>query len=402
MLTDARLRSLLPSQDGKPRRKWDRDGLYIEVRPSGAKVWRYKFRIGGKEGVEALGAYPEVTLAAARAHLLESRRLVAAGISPLAHRRAERLAGVTFKAVAEEWIAEHGAGWAANTRALTEARLATYAYPVIGAMPIRDVRRPDVLRVIAPLTKARKLTTAHRVVGRIRAVVRYAMQTERADADPTDGLKGAVPVGKTTHRAAILDPVEVGALLRAIDAYQGGPQVRTALRLLPLVFTRPGELCGAEWAEIDVARAEWTLPARKMKMRRDHIVPLAPAALALLDEIRPITGTGRFVFPNARDATRPMSENALIVAMKAIGYGGARATPHGFRSTARSLIHERLKVGGPIIEKQLAHRAAGALGAAYDRAEYLADRHKMMARWADYLDNLKATNVVQFMSPRRG
>lgn len=395
-LTDAQIRKAKPRP--KPYRLFDGGGLYLEVAPSGGKLWRLKYRYAGKEKRLALGAYPEVGLREARNARDDARKLLAGGTDPGAVRKIEKAArrdaaDNTLEALAREWLAAKSAGWAASHTGKILRRLEMYAFPVLGNRPVREVTAPEILAQLQKVAE-QSPETARRLAQALGRVFRFAIRTHRANADPTAGLTEALPpvrsAGEVSHFAAIVEPQAVGALLRAIWGYQGTAAVGHALRLAPLVFVRPGELRGAEWAEIDLDVAEpvWRIPAAKMKARREHLVPLAVQAVAILREVRLLTGRGRYVFPSVRSPDRAMSENTVLAALRRLGYSGAEMTGHGFRSVASTLLHER---GYPshVIEAQLAHVERNAVKAAYNRAAYLPERRKLMQEWADYLDGLR-------------
>jgi len=272
-------------------------------------------------------------------------------------------------------------------------------FPYIGSRPVSALTPPELLEVFRRLERRGKHETAHRAKQRVGQVLRYAIATGRAEGDPTADLRGALAPIKVTNRAAVTDPREVAQLLRALHGYQGHFIVEAALKFAPLVFVRPGELRGAEWAEIDLDAGEWRIAAHRMKMRRPHLVPLAKQAVAILREIEPLTGRGRYVFPSPRSAQRPLSDNAITAALRRIGYTGEQMSWHGFRAMASTLLNE-LGFAPDIIELQLAHQERNEVRAAYNRAQRLDERRKMIQAWADYLDGLRAgANVVPFRRP---
>jgi integrase len=291
--------------------------------------------------------------------------------------------------VAEEFLAQRKGVWAPKHYEKVQERL-EWLYGFIGDSPVAAVKASDLLAAIRPLEAVGKAETAGRTRIVAGQVIRYAIATSRAENDPTPALRGALAPTKSGHHSAITEPPEFGGLLRAIDAYTGEPVTRTALRLLPLVFVRPGELRHAEWAEIDLDAATWAIPAGKMKMKHDHIVPLSTQAVALLRELHPLTGRGRLVFPSLRSRDRPMSENTLNAALRRLGYPKDVMTSHGFRASARTMLDEVLHERVDLIEHQLAHAVKDPLGRAYNRTAHLPERVLMMQRWADYCDALKA------------
>ncbi len=394
-LTDTQIKALKP--EAKARKHADEKGLFLLVTQSGGKLWRLKYRVDGKEKLLALGAYPEVSLKAARARRDEARELIAAGIDPSEARKlekAERIAQVenTFEATAREWFEKERAssGWAPGHAEKVIKRLEKDVFPWLGKMPVADIKPMDVLTCCQRIADRGAADTAYRAKQNIGQAMRYAVATGRAERDPTADLRGVVKKPKAEHFAAITSPAEVGALLRTMDAFKGTLVVQSALRLAPLVFVRPGELRGAQWAEIDFEREEWRIPAERMKRRREHIVPLSQQALAILKDLHPLTGHRQHVFVG-RDPKKPMSDATINAALRRMGYDTkTEITGHGFRAMARTILHEELGVDRDVIEHQLAHRVPDALGEAYNRTKFLKDRKAMMQKWADYLDRLKA------------
>lgn len=396
-LTDQKLRSL-KARD-KLYRVADADGLCIEVHPSGAKYWRFRYRFAGKAKMQSLGVYPEVTLAEAREALQGARKAVRGGEDPVQQRQrdeqARRIAGAnTFEAVAREWLQQQEKRLAATTYEKAEWMLTEFVFPWMGARPMLEIDAPDVLALLRRIEQRGKLETAQRVKQRCSQVFRYAVATGRAKRDPCPDLRGALITPKTEHHASITDPNELGHLLRDLDSYQGNLVTAAALRLAPLVFVRPGELRHAEWAEFDLDEAQWRIPGMKMKMGETHLVPLSTQAVAILRELQPLTGKGCYVFPGVRSNARPMSENTVLAALRRMGYSNEQMTGHGFRSTASTRLHE-MGWNSLVIERQLAHAERNKVKAAYNYAEYLPERRRMMQAWADYLDGLKSSRVVQ-------
>jgi integrase len=388
MLTAAEVQKAKPGP--KARKLFDEKGLFLLVTPPGGKLWRLKYRIHGREKVLALGAYPDVSLADARDRRDAARKDVAAGDDPSAKRRAQKLArGNTFEVIAREWHARFRSKWTAETAETKLRRLEMHAFPQIGKKPISTVTSADVLSLLRRIEARETYDTARRVRQLCSEVMRYAVSTGRAENDPTGALRGALAPVQTTHRAAPTDPKAIGSLLRMIDAYDGTPAVKAALRLGPLVFVRPGELRRAEWTEIDLDRAEWTIPAFKMKMRQTLTVPLSRQAVDVLRGIRPITGDGKYVFPSGRAGQRPMSDNAVLAAMRRMGIAKEEMSGHGWRAIARTLLDEVLRFRVDLIEHQLGHAVKDPNGRAYNRTSFLAERTEMMQVWADYLDALK-------------
>lgn len=403
-LTDAAIRKLKPT--GKTERLFDGGGLYLELSPTGGKWWRLKYRFGGKEKRLSLGTFPEVGLSLARQRREEARRVLATDADPSVQRRVEatrreRELGDTFKAVATEWLAMKADAVAAVT--LNKARwMLELVYPKLGDMPLAAIQPPDVLEALRAIEATGKSETTHRTKARISEVFRYAIAMGRATSDPCRDLRGAIkPKRATVHFAALTDPKAIAELLRALDSYSGTPEVQAALKLAPLLFVRPGELRHAEWPQFDLDGDEPAWRFFVTKTKSHHIVPLPVQAVAVLRELQPLTGRGVpakpdapcYVFPGARSRERPMSENAVTAALRNLGYTGEQVTGHGFRAMARTLLAEQ-GWKPDAIERQLAHKASGPLGAAYDRAQFLDERRRMMQAWADYLDALKADAKV--------
>lgn len=400
-LTDTALRKAKPAD--KPVKLADRGGLYLLLKPTGARWWRWDYRrpVSGKRNTLSLGTYPDVSLALARERRDEARRLLAQGVDPGETRKAEKAAGEqraanSFEVVAREWLAKQS--WVPGYITKVTAWMANDVFPYIGSRPIAGLSAPDFLAVGRRIEERGAIESAHRILQNCSQVMRYAIATGRAERNPVPDLKGALTRPPKRHFASIVDPKQVGALLRAIDGYAGSPEVRAALKMAPLVFVRPGELRQAEWAEFDLDAEDadhqpvpfWDIPASRMKMREPHLVPLAPQAVAILRELQPLTGRGRYVFPSARSPKRPMSNNAVNAALRRMGFDSDTMTGHGFRATARTILDEVLGFRPDWIEHQLAHAVRDPNGRAYNRTAHLADRRKMMLAWATYLDGLKA------------
>lgn len=368
--------------------------MFLLVRPNGSKWWRLKYRRPGtgKENLLSLGTFPEVSLKRAREKRSEARRLLADGIDPADRRQAEALAAAdTFEAVAREWYAKHSPRWVASHASKVLRRLERDVFPWVGAKPIATLTAPDVLTVCRRIEGRGAVETAHRVNQYCGQVLRYAVGDGRApQGDVTPDLRGSLtPRSPPQHFASLTEPDAVGELLWAIHGFTGTFPVACALKLAPLVFVRPGELRHAEWTEINLDAAEWAIPAEKMKMGVAHLVPLSSQAVAILRELEPLTGAGRWVFPGARDRKKPLSNMALNAAFKRLGYDGQTFTVHGFRAMARTILDEGLGFRPDIIEHQLAHAVKDANGRAYNRTSFLAERRKMMQQWTDYLDSLR-------------
>lgn len=392
-LTDTRVRKAKSTT--KTQRLFDGGGLYMEVSPTGGKWWRQKYRFGGKEKRLSHGTYPDVSLALARERRDHARKLLAAGVDPAEHRKAERVAGTeraanSFEVIAREWLTKRD--WVEGYRVKVEAWFDNDVFPWIGGRPIAELTAPEFLRVARRIEARGAIESAHRVMQNCGQVMRYAIATGRSDRNPVADLKGALASPPERHHAAITDVAAIGGLLRAIDGYTGSVITRTAMQLAPFVFLRPGELRHAEWQEIDLEKAEWNIPGRKMKMGLPHLVPLSSQALALLEDIYPLTGRSAYVFPGARTDTRPMSNNTINAALRRMGFDKDTMTAHGFRAMARTVLDEELHFRPDYIEHQLAHAVRDPNGRAYNRTAHLPERRKMMQGWADYLDAIKADN----------
>ena len=387
-LTDVAIRTAKSRE--KPYKMYDAGGLLMLVNPNGSKWWRFKYRFAGREKALSLGTYPDTGLKKARSRLEEVRTLVADGVDPAQVRKqAKRQLAESVEAVAREWFATK-TQWAESHSKKVLSRLETWVYPTLGSRPIASITPTDVLEVLRRIEKRGTVETAHRVQSYFSQILRYAVATQRADRDVTVDLRGALQTPVTNHFAAILDPAELGGLLRAIREYRGTYPVQCALILTPHLIVRPGELRRMEWAEIDVDQRIWTIQSTKMKGKRSHLVPLADQSLAILDELRPLTGTGQYVFPSLGNKTRPMSENTVNSALRRLGYSKKEVTAHGFRATARTLMDEVLHERIDVIEHQLGHQVRDALGTAYNRTTFLDERRAMMTRWSNYLDSLAA------------
>lgn len=387
-LTELEIRAAKPRP--KPYKVYDEKGLFLLVKPTGSHLWRFKYVFSGVEKLLALGAYPDVPLKRARAKRDEARRLVADGVDPGAKRKSEKSAQAeTFAAVAEEWLETKKKTLTLSTWGRDRDQLVKLVGPFLGTRPIAQIEAPELLLILKRLEKRGVRDTAHRVRAVCGRVFRYAIATGRAKRDPSADLKGALAPKATQNYAAITEPTKVGELLRAIAEYDGQQTTHAALRLAPYVFVRPGELRAAEWTEFDLEGAEWRIRAERMKMGEMHFVPLSRQAIAILRELHPITGNGRYVFPAIGRQPRPLSENTLGAALRRIGYSSEEMTAHGFRTLASTLLNER-GWHPDVIELQLAHKERNKVRAAYNRAQRLEDRRTMMQAWADYLDKLRA------------
>lgn len=405
-MSDTAIRKAKPGE--KPMKLRDGGGLYLLVRPDGARWWRVDYRrpITSKRNTLSLGGYPLVGLAEAREKHQAAKKLLAAGIDPGLQRKAERAisadrAANSFAAVAEELLTQRASklaeGSAVRERRLLEKDLAPY----LGDLPITDITAPVLLVALRKIEARGAIETAHRARVLAGQVFRYAIATGRAERNPAADLIGALAQPKAGHFASLTEPQEVAPMLRALYGYYGTPAVMAALKLAPLVFVRPGELRHARWADIDLKAGEWRYVASKTETQ--HIVPLATQAVEILQELYPLTGRGEFVFPSVRDRKRPMSENTVTAALRRMGYDGNTMTGHGFRAMARTILDEVLGFRPDFIEHQLAHAVRDPNGRAYNRTAHLPERRKMMQAWADYLDALRTdANVVPLHSRSEG
>jgi integrase len=410
---DVTIRSIKP---GDPRKRLgDGDGLYLRLFvKGGSHGWRLDYTINGVRKNLSLGTYPDTGLALARKKADEARKLVAQGIDPSEVRKAaksqaailrqeHRLADAglpplgSFQAVAREWyekvhVAKVSAGHAERTR----IRLEQDVFPWLGRRPIAEIKAPELLECLRRVEARGAIETAHRIKQSCGLVFRYAIATGLCERDPSADLREALTPIQSRHHAAIVDPNRVGELLRAIEAYKGHPATRAALALAPLLFQRPGELRKAEWAEVDLDAAMWTIPSHRMKRSKEgkangvpHLVPLSTQAVAVLRDLHPLTGHGKHVFPSLRGDDRPMSDAAILAALRRMGFPKDEMTGHGFRATARTLMAERLDIDEAVIEAQLAHNVSDSLGRAYNRTQWVDQRRQMMQTWANYLDKLR-------------
>lgn len=414
MLTDVQCRNAR-CPDTKTRERFaDGGGLYLEVSPAGSKRWFWKYRLGGVEKRLALGNYPAVSLTIARKARDAAKDKKAGGVDPVQSRKADKLvatnpAGDTFKIVALEWYERQAPGWSPAHALRVLRQLERDLFPWLGDRQISAITPPELLATLRKTEERGAIETADRGLMNARLIWRYAVSTGRAQRDIGADLKGALMPYRGKHHAAIVDPAELGALLRAMQQYKGGPIVRTALLLAPILFQRPGELRGAAWSEIDLDQALWTIPSYRMKRTiqgketgEAHVVPLPHQAVTLLRELQPITGRGVLVFPGERSHDRPISDNSVRTALLSLGYSSQVQTWHGFRATARTMLAERLDLDPLVIEAQLAHSVKDANGRAYNRTQYLAHRRTMMQAWADYLDRLRAGGDVVPIRAGRG
>jgi integrase len=390
-LSDTAVRNAKPT--AKPYKLTDDKGLFLLIHPNGSKYWRQKYRFDGKEKTLAHGVYPDVGLKEARARRDESRKLLAAGIDPGQHRKAakatrEALVANSFEIICREWLENKRSNIEEAQYKKALARLEKDVFPWMGSRPIAEISAPEILAVLRRIDDRGARYTAHKAKSEISQCFRFAIATGRAERDPCPDLKGAIPAPKTENHPSITDPKGVSELLRAIDGFKGTFVVRSALLLAPLLFVRPGELRKAAWDGFDLDKGEWRYFINKTKT--EHLVPLASQAVAALRELHALTGHGRYVFPG-RDPQLPMSDAAINAALRRMGYDTkTEITGHGFRAMARTILHEELHQKPEVIEHQLAHTVADALGTAYNRTKFLKERKAMMQLWADYLDELKA------------
>jgi integrase len=398
-LTEVAIRNAKPAD--KLRKLSDGHGLQLHIHPNGSKLWRLAYRFDGKQKTLAIGPYPEITLSRARERTQEARRLLAEGSDPSETRRLERITGAlakaeTFEAVAAELLAKRTKEGIAGVTHAKKVWLLGFALPDLGRRPVADISSAEVLAVLRKVEARGKLESARRLRAVIGQVFRYAIATARAANDPTIALQGALTTPTVKHYAAILDPAVFGGMLRAIEGFGGQPTTLAALRLMALLFVRPGEMRMARWAEFDLEAAIWTIPAARMKMRRDHRLPLPRQAVAILKALQPMTVHGKegFVFPSVRSTARPMSENTLNVALRRLGYSKDEATSHGFRATATTLLNESGQWTADAIERAMSHQDKDAVRRAYLRGEYWDERVRMMQWWADRLDTLRQGATV--------
>ena len=396
-LTAVQVEQALPRE--KQYKLSDERGMFLLVSPNGSKYWRLKYRYARKEKSLALGVYPDVSLADARVKRDEARKLLAADLDPGEVKKTRRIEAIqqaddSFLAIATEWFHTKMSNRSKSHRDRTWRALERDLFPSFGNRPIAQVTAMELLQALRKIESRGAIETAHRAKQTAGQIFRYAVSTGRSERDPSTDLKGALKEPKKKHLAAITAPEQVGKLLIAMDNFAGTHTVQTALLLSPLLFVRPGELRHMEWSEIDWGNRQWEVPAGKMKTRNPHLVPLSTQAIALLIDQQKLTGNGRYVFPSARGASRPLSENGVRTALRTIGYTNDDMTPHGFRAMARTLLDEVLNFRIDWIEHQLAHAVRDANGRAYNRTTHLEGRRSMMQAWADYLDSLRCKTSV--------
>lgn len=389
-LTDLKIRAVKATN--KTQKLFDGRGLFLQVTPTGSKCWRLKYRFKGKEKLLAIGPYPKVSLMAAREQCEEAHKHLDNDIDPGEYRKVIKAAteernANSFERIALEWFAKNLPRWESRYSDRVLSILKRDVLPWIGSKPISEITPPILLKVIRRIEERGAVQSAHRSLRICGQIFRYAVASAMVERDPSQDLKGALPPVKEKHLAAQTDPKQFAALLRVLDGYAGSLIVRCALRLAPLVFVRPNELRTAKWADIDFEQAEWRFLVTKTDTQ--HIVPLSTQSIAILQEIYPLTNNSPYVFPSARTNTRPMSDNAILAALRRLGISKEETTGHGFRASARTLLHEVLNVRPDCIEHQLAHAVRDPNGRAYNRTTFLDERKKMMQDWADYLDKIK-------------
>lgn len=393
-LTDVKVRTAKAGE--KAYKLADGNGMYLLVTASGGKLWRFDYRYLGKRKTLAIGPYPDISLISAREKCLGARRQLIDGIDPSAQKKALKNSRIensanTFEVISREFAESHLSRCTERHQQKVLRQMELYLFPWVGNKSMADLSPQDILACVKRVQTQNKMDTAHRILQSAGQVFRYAVQTGRAERDITADLRGVLPAHDVKHMPAPTDPEKVRELLLALDGFKGSMAVQTALNLAPLVFVRPGELRAARWEEFNFDEGLWRIPQKRMKMRLDHIVPLSRQAIRLLEDIKPLTGHGEYVFPGGRDPKKCMSEAAVNSALRRMGFDTrTEITGHGFRAIARTLLHERLGVDPQIIEHQLAHRVPDALGNAYNRTRFIEQRKEMMQIWADYLDELKS------------
>jgi len=392
-LTDTAVRSAKPKE--KPYKVTDAQGLYLLVNPKGSKLWRVKYRMNGVERKLSLGSYPEITLAEARAARDAARKQLAHAVDPNIAKRQARIeasvrASNSFASVAEDLIEKKGKEGLAQATLEKQRWLLKLLGADFGKRPVADITPQELLHELKKHERRGRLETTKQLRSFASRVFRFAAATARAERDPAQLLMGALISPTVKHFAAITDPIEFGALLRAIEDYQGDPSVMFALKLTPHVFQRPGEIRQMEWAEVNFDKAVWIIPEGKMKMRQPHSVPLSKQALAILTEMKGLSGSGRYVFPSVRTRARPISDNTVNAALRRMGYSKEQMTAHGFRTSASSLLNESGKWNPDAIERALAHMVAGAIRRIYNQSAYWPERIEMAQWWSDFLDEMRA------------
>jgi integrase len=394
-LTDAKCRNAKP-QD-RTQRIFDGRGLYLEVAPSGGRWWRLKYRFNGKEKRISLGTYPDVDLKTARTRCDDARKLVTTGVDPSEQRKANKVAAVaqteadknTFEAIAREWYSKKSETWNPDHAKRVLSSLERDVFPFIGGRSIKAVETPEIVTVMRRIEARRVRETAHRVLQRVSEVFVFALAAGICDRNPAaDMVSALAPKAKVENFPAVIEPKRFGELLRILDGYEGTYTVRCALRLAPLVAVRPGEFRKAKWADVNLDSAEWRYQITKTDT--PHIVPLSRQAVAILRELHKLTGESQYVFPSARSNRRPMSDNAVLAALRRMGIPADEVSGHGFRASFRTMAHEILRLPVEHLEMQLGHKVKDALGTSYNRTTFLPERRKSMQKWSDFCDRLRA------------
>ncbi len=405
-LTDLQVKNAKPKE--KDFKLSDGGGLYLLITPSGGKLWRLDYSYDGKRKTLFLKSYPEKSLADVRKDRDDARTLLANGVDPGAilkelksqvRLQSDQDAN-TFEKVAREWFSKNEAVWSDSHKKTIISRLVREVYPIIGNRPIAEITRGEIIALIRRVESRGVIETADRIKIYCGQIFRYALNLELIPLNPITDMRDVLSKRVAGHHAAITDPKKLAGLMRAIDEFDGSFVVTCALKIAPLIFVRPGELRQMEWSEIDFDSEQWNIPAEKMKMKVNHLVPMSKQVIAILKELHPLTGSGKYAFPNGRTTDRPMSEVALLAALRRMGYSKEEMTPHGFRATARTILDEVLQVRPDFIEHQLAHAVKDPNGRAYNRTAHLDERKKMMQLWADYLDGLKS--VAKVIPLRKG
>lgn len=406
MLNDQACKKSVCPTDKLRLRLADSGGLYLEVAPNGSKRWFWKYRFEGKEKRLALGGYPEVSLKDARGARDDAKKVQQAGVDPAQRRQLEKLervgnADANFEAVARRFHQVKRASWSPRYAVRWLSIMEKDAFPWLGKLPIGSITAPMLLKVLRRVEARGAIETAHTLRQWSGQVFRHGIQEGHCERNPAPDLNGALVPVQVKHMAAVLEPLKAGELMRAIAAYSGQPTTRAALHLSALLFQRPGNIRQMRWVDVDIAGAMWTIPAADMKRRktqklngRPHLVPLCTQALAVLEDLHPLTGHGQYVFPSLLTGERPMSDNTVNTALRRMGFDSTEMTAHGFRAMARTIMVEGMDVSPDVIEAQLAHDKSGPLGAAYDRAQFVAQRRAMMQLWADHLDALREGGKV--------
>ena len=390
-LTDTAIRGAKPND--KPLKLFDGNGLFLFVAPNGTKSWRVKYRIQGREKLLTLGTYPTLSLKEAREACMEAKKQTSGGVDPSLEKKVRaRSVHTTFEAVAREWHENQKPTWTPGYAKDVMERIEKNVFPLLGSRPIGEISPPELLAVLRKIELRGAVDQAHRVRSICSLVFRYAIATGRAERDTAADLRGALKTRAHTPRAAITEPQAIGGLLRAIDDFPGTFIVKAGLQLLALTFLRPSEVRLGEWAEIDFTEKVWRIPAKRMKMRLDHMVPLSAQALEVLQTLQEVTGHEKLMFPGLRSPQVPISDATFIAALRRMGYDKEEMTAHGFRAMASTLLNEQ-GYSADVIEKQLAHNPKDKIRGVYNRAEYLPERRKMMQEWADYLDKLRASRI---------